>query len=322
MVNFEYIQNAFKGIWSAFEDTDFYKTTSAILTIPNSRFVFVLFVLYASFTISQAFTKSWSRSMSPIQINILFGLSLLIFLQIAFRFIKGFTLYENPFVTLMISVVTILLALIFAIGKNLDEPIQITTVTTSIVFLFTYYVSRYYNLIYAIIESKKNAGGVSQVSQPITDSLLKAILFSAATGTFVLGITREYTKPDTSFNPDLHNTKYARLKKDSNGDTVPNKYVVPVFIYRWKDPKKKGDGAVRYPGEVTEYDKMGGPKGKKRKGVKVEYIGSNGQPTNLFISWMKLKEKGNSILMHRGKKADGTDDTGKCDTHEPIQKMI
>ena len=307
MVN---LTNGFKGIWSAFEDTDFYKTTSAILTIPNSRFVFVLFVLYASFTISQAFTKSWSRSMSPIQINILFGLSLLIFLQIAFRFIKGFTLYENPFVTLMISVVTILLALIFAIGKNLDEPIQITTVTTSIVFLFTYYVSRYYNLIYAIIENNKNANGVSHVSQPIKDSLLKAMLFSVATGTFVLGITREYTKPDTSFNPDLLNTKYARLKKDQVGKDV---YVVPVYIYRWKDPKKKGDGAVRYPGEVTGYD---------AKGIKVEYFDSNGEKQTPSISWMKLKEKGNSILMHRGKKADGTDDTGKCDTHERIPKMI
>jgi hypothetical protein len=212
----------------------------------------------------------------------------------------------------MITAVTCLLAFVFAIGKNLDEPTQITTVTTSIVFIFTYYVSRYYNFIYAIIKDKNEGKSASPSAHPIKDSLLKAILFSAATGTFVLGITREYTKPDRSFNT-VPTNKHSRPKKDANGNTIKYQFVVPVYIYRWKDAKKKGEGAVRYPGEVTGYDV---------KGINVEYVDSNGKKQIQFISWMKLKEKGSSILMHRGKKADGTDDTGKCDTYEHIPKMI
>jgi hypothetical protein len=309
MINFEDIKIFFKKLLSDFQSSAFYIAGKNIYNIPNSRFVFVLFVSYVIFTGIQA-RHSMSRSMSPIQINILFGLSLLIFLQIAFRFIKGFTLYENSFSTLMISAITLLLALIFTIGKNLDEPTQITTVTTSIVFIFTYYVSRYYNFI---TEPEKTLA-----AQPINDSLLKAILFSVATGTFVLGITREYTKQDRSFLLTAKN-KHARPKKDSSGKEV---YVVPVYIYRWKDPKKKGLGAVRYPGEVIEYDKTGGPKGKKRRGIIVEYIDSDGKQQQTFISWMELKEKGSSILIKRGKKADGTDDTGECNKHERIPKLI
>jgi len=320
MTKSEDIKNFFTENLNAFQSSIFYKAIKDILTKPNSSFVFVLFVLYVIFTGIQASTKKpWSRSMSSIQINIIFGLLLLIVLPIVFRLREGFTLYENPFSTLMISAVTLLLALIFAIGKNLDEPTQITTVTTSIVFIFTYYVSRYYKFIVAIVDENKSS---TLAAEPTRDSLLKAMLFSAATGAFVLGITREYTKPDRSFRLDNRN-KHSRPKKGADGKNIKDKFVVPVYIYRWKDAKKKEDGAVRYPGDVISYNVPDpNPKGKKRKGIVVEYLDSNGKKQAQFISWMELKEKGSSILMRRGKKADGTDDTGKCDKHEPIPKLI
>lgn len=283
-----------------FQKTDFYKIVGEILTNVNSRFVFMLFVLYAIFTISQLFAPS----KLPLQTNMLVVISLFVFLQILFSKISSdFYLYESTFATFMIIAVITCLALLNTIGNKWDESIQITSITTGFTFILAYYVSRYYLIFQNGTINLSNKSSTSE-------SLFKALLSSFAIGTFVLGLTREYNQPDPSYNPDEDNDDYSITKKDANGtDKLDSKgnpiYVVPVYIYIWN----KKDGGRRYVGEVIN---------SNSKGISVQYEKESysGQPETITkrISWRELREKGSALLIHRGK-----NDLGTCGTYNELK---
>lgn len=299
------VKKFFIDMLTEFKKTKLYEIVSSIVTNVNSRFVFVFFVLYAAFTITQTFTPS----KLPFQTNMLVGISLFISLQILFSKISSsFAIYEPMFATAMIIAVTVFLALLFTIGNKWDESMQITSITTCITFILAYYVARYYLVFHENGEVNFNN------KNPTSDSLFKALLCSFAMGIFVLGLTREYNEPDPSYTLDADND-YLKTKKkddgitddtDSKGDKI---WVVPVYIYIWN----KTDGGRRYVGEVIKSDS---------NGITVQYekASSTGGPEKIKkpISWRELREKGSSLLIHRGKNADGTDDLGTCGTYKHI----
>ncbi len=294
------VKKFFIDMWTEFQKASFYIIVSKILTDVNSRFIFIFLLLYATFTISQSFTPS----KLPFQTNMLVGISLFVFLQILFsRISSDFEIYESMFATFMIVAVTTFLGLLFTIGNKWDESMQITSITTCFTFILAYYVARYYPIF-------KNGTIESGNKSSTSDSLFKALLCSFAIGIFVLGLTREYNEPDPSYNPDVDND-YSRTSKNPNGtDKLDSKgnpiYVVPVYIYRWNNT----DGGRRFVGEVTKYGK---------KGIEVTYLDSNNKEQRPFISWRELREKGSSLLIHRGKNADGTDDLGTCGTYSKLK---
>lgn len=298
------VKKFFNDMLIEFKSTELFKIVSKIVTDVNSRFVFVFFVLYATFTITQTLTPS----KLPFQTNMLVGISLFITLQILFSKISSdFAIYEPMFATTMIIAVTVFLAILFTIGNKWNESMQITSITTCVTFILAYYVARYY-LVFQ--DGKINFSNKSSTS----DSLFKALLCSFAVGVFVLGLTREYNEADPSYKLDVEND-YLKTKKkadgitdetDSKGDKI---WVVPVYIYIWNN----ADGGRRYVGEVIE---------SNSKGISVQFEKPSytGEPVTITkrISWRELKEKGSSLLIHRTKNADGTEDLGKCGTYKPI----
>ena len=314
---FKSVQETFTGIKDVFSKVG-----------ANGVFVFVFILFYMIFTVTQAFTnKLSSSSMSPIQINTLFGLSLLLLLQFVFRRFAGkFTMYENVFATSMTIAATIGLALLFTLGNKMDESIQISSIITCAVFIFTFYAYRYYGVV--TDDGSKN---------PTSDALFRAILFSSAIGVFVLGLTREYSEPDTSFALDDTNEiptigddgkpaigddgkpiyeERRTKRKNPNGTNMKTgdiqMYQVPVFIYL------KGD---RYVGNVIKYDTINSSKkgkgNKTAKGILVEYEDKLAVSTDVkpkrFIPWTELRTKGSTLIIHRK-----PTETGECATYDPI----